>query len=132
MLTSEMVALELLEKVASHTNALKRTQEWCKQARTFEKALGRDVVHSKWNIQCYIQITKKELPFVRKIVGRLTMTGKTIGCSTPGKETVNVNMKPLSKEWGELEFQYSTKFRAGKCKIVEQPTSSYKTLVCSA
>jgi len=130
MLTSEMIATELLTKVAQHTKWVSETQTWCKQAIELEKGLGRDVVTSRWQIQCDIQITKAELPIVRKIVGRLTMVDKSLASSTPGNEKIGVTMKPLAKEWDSLRFTYTVKYRAGKCKIVDQPTSSYKTLVC--
>lgn len=130
MLTETMVATALLEQVARNTKQLTNTQAWCKKVIDLEDKLGRDCVVSKWDINCRIKLDKKELSAVRKIVGRLKMTGKHLGSSVPGKETVQVNLIPMSKDWEPLEFSYDVKYRAGKCQIVEELGMSYKTLVC--
>jgi len=131
MLTKEMVAVELLNKVESAEKALRRTREWCEKCAKLEEALGKSLVNSRWQIGFSLDVTKQDLPAIRKVVGRLTMTGKRLGCEKPGKETVIVALKPMSKEWEALSFEYPVRYRPGKCKIVEQSGYSYKTLVCS-
>jgi hypothetical protein len=131
MLTKEMVAVELMKKVENAEKALKSTRTWCEKCAELEEALGKSLVTNRWQIGYSLDVTKQDLPAIRKVVGRLTMTGKRLGCDTPGKETVIVGLKPMSKEWEALSFEYPVRYRPGKCKIVEQSGYSYKTLVCS-
>ena len=110
---------------------MKNTRTWCEKCAELEEALGKSLVKNRWQIGYSLDVTKQDLPAIRKVVGRLTMTGKRLGCETPGKETVIVGLKPMSKEWEALSFEYPVRYRPGKCKIVEQSGYSYKTLVCS-
>lgn len=131
MLTKEMVALELVSKVEAAEKALKNTREWCEKCAELEKALDKSLLKHKWQIGWSIDVTKQDLPAIRKVVGRLTMTGKRLGCEQPGKETVIVGLQPMSKEWSCLKFEYPVRYRSGKCQIISQPGYSYKTLVCT-
>jgi hypothetical protein len=126
-----MVAVELMRKVEQAEKSLKSTREWCEKCAELEAALGKSLIESRWHIGYSLDVTKQDLPAIRKVVGRLTMTGKRLGCERVGEETVIVSLKPLAKEWSCLTFEYPVKYRPGKCQIVEQPVSSYKTLVCS-
>jgi len=132
MLTKEMVALELVKKVERAEKELKKTRTWCEKCADLEAAVGKSLVRDRWQIGFSLDVKKEDLPAIRKVVGRLKMTGKRLGSTTPGQETVIVGLRPMSKDWDCLEFEYPVKYRAGKCKIVEQPGYSYKTLVCSA
>jgi hypothetical protein len=132
MLTKEMVALELVSKVESAEKSLKETRTWCEKCAELEAELGKSLVNNRWQIGYSLDVTKQDLPAIRKVVGRLTMTGKRLGCDTPGKETVIVRLEPMSKDWKMLAFEYPVRYRAGKCQIVEQSGYSYKTLVCSS
>jgi len=131
MLTKEMVALELVSKVENAEKALKKTRTWCEKCAELEAELGKSLVNNRWEIGYSLDVAKEDLPAIRKVVGRLTMTGKRLGCDKPGKETVIVGLKPMSQEWEALRFEYPVRYRPGKCRIVEQPSGSYKTLVCS-
>jgi hypothetical protein len=78
-----------------------------------------------------LEITREQLPMIRRVVGRLEINGKCIPSDFDQTNEVKVTVRPKAEKFKRLEFAYRTKFRkGGKCKVVKQ-VSTYQTLVCS-
>lgn len=128
MLTKELVASELIRVVESAEEGLKSKRTWCEQCMKLEAQTGKDFLKSRWNICGTIEVDKKYLTELRKTVGRLKMTSKSV-VTHNGEDRIRVMLRPMSKDWDHLRFAYETKYRPGKCRIINQ-SYSYKTLVC--
>jgi len=129
MLTKEMASESIMGLADTMAESLTKRKKWCDKCIKLESLVGKSLVNSRWAIGSSIDIEKKDLPVIRKVVGRFNMVYKT-HVERQGKDMVRVVIKPQSKDWKPLQFAYEVQYRPGKCKVVEQ-THSYKTLVCS-
>lgn len=134
----EMTIRDLKEKVqagmaADFAQRMAEMKEYAEQVELFEEVTGLEFVRSQWDLRYgnTLEVTRDQLPAIRKAVGRLEISGKCIANDFDRTNEVRVTVKPKSDKFKRLEFAYRTKFRnGGKCKVVEQ-VSTYKSLVCS-
>lgn len=91
---------------------------------------------SVWDVRYgkTFHVSVAHLPIIRKIVGRMSMEGKTLAGDFDDSNEIVVTLKPVSLELNTLSFSYRTQFRGGGKCHVEHVTnnSSYKTLVCKS
>lgn len=138
-MTRTLSLRDLKEKVQANMAAdfaqrLAEIEEYAEQVEAFEEVTGLEFVRSQWDLRygSALEITRDQLPLIRKAVGRLEISGKSVAGDFDRTNEVRVTVKPKAEKFKRLEFAYRTKFRnGGKCKVVEQQGSSYKTLVCS-
>lgn len=120
----------ILEYHAAHIlRQMNHFSETLKQVEEFEKRSGFDLVQNRWEWSGPFAIKVGDLSQIRKIVGRLEVTGKDVPCDFEDTNEIRVCVKPKSDKWSKLSFSYRTKLR-GKCCHVETVRSEYKTLVC--
>jgi hypothetical protein len=135
----EMTIRDLKEKVQARMAAdlaerMADLQKYAEQVELFEEVTGLEMVSSQLDLRYgnALRITRDQLPAIRKAVGRLEVSGKSIAGDFDRTNEVQVSVRPKAEKFNKLEFTYRSKFRnGGKCKVVEQQGSSYKTLVCS-
>lgn len=138
-MTRTLSLRDLKEKVqagmaADFASRMAEIKEYAEQVEAFEEAAGIEFVKSQWDLRygSALEITRDQLPLIRKVVGRLEVGGKSVTNDFDRTNEIRVTVKPKAEKFKRLEFAYRTKFRnGGKCKVVEQQGSSYKTLVCS-
>ena len=103
--------------------------------RSLEDA-GIDCHVDDYNCATYlptiVRVTKEQLPIVRKLFGRLTVTSKSLACDYERTNELCVYVRPTNEKYNAMSFSYRTKHTGTKCKVVEQTSAaySYKTLVC--
>jgi len=137
-MTRALSLRDLKEKVqagmaADFAQRMAEVKEYAEQVEAFEDATGIEFVRSQWDLRygSALEITRDQLPMIRKTVGRLEISGKSVAGDFDQTNEVRVTVKPKADKFKRLEFAYRTKFRnGGKCKVVEQQGTSYKTLVC--
>ena len=109
-----------------------KIERYADQIEKFEAAMDRVFVNTGWDLRYRsgLTIQAEELSTVRKVVGRMKMTGKSLAYDYERSGDVIISLKPCSQEFDALSFNYRRKFRnGGRCKVVEQ-SSTYQTLVC--
>lgn len=90
----------------------------------------------KWDCATYlptqVKIDKSQLPIVRKLFGRLTVSGKHLPMDYERSNELCVTVQPVKDEHKVMSFIYRTKHAGDKCRVVEQTSNAYtyKTLVC--
>jgi hypothetical protein len=110
---------------------MERAQRYASQVQLVQDATGLKLVSpSKIEYASRIQIDRKDLHAIRKVVGRMEMDGKYLPYDFDSTNEVCVEMKPKSEKFNTLTFLYRTPYKAGKCKVVES-VSTHKSLVCS-
>lgn len=92
---------------------------------------------SKWDLRYggSVEIRRDQLPMMRKVLGRLTVYGKTTAYDFNESNELVVIVKPVNKDFDQIQLSYRTPYRAGgKCHVetVVSPATSHVTLVCRA
>ena len=82
----------------------------------------------RWNGN--LRVERKDLPALRKIVGRLKVTEKNVPWNFNDTNELVVHVKPQNEAFSELSFHYRAPLKGTKCKV-ETQVSTYQTLVCS-
>lgn len=80
-----------------------------------------------------VDVNRKDLSKVRKVVGRLTMVGKDTAWDFDKTNELAVRLAPVDTTNFPVTFEYRTKYRkGGKCKLVQRvsPASISTSLVC--
>jgi hypothetical protein len=138
-MTRTLSLRDLKEKVqasiaADFASRMAEIKEYTEQVEAFEEVTGLEMVSSQWDLRYgnAMRITREQLPMIRKAVGRLEISGKSVAGDFDTTGEIQVLVRPKTEKFKRLEFIYRSKFRnGGKCKVVEQQGGSYKTLVCS-
>jgi len=115
---------------AERMDSLKKYSE---QVELLQDATGIDFKVSVWSLRyaSAFDVTRAQLPVLRKAVGRFEVYGKNVADDFETSNELTVMVRPKAEKFNKLRFVYRTKFRSGgKCKVIEQKQSSYKTLVC--
>ena len=112
---------------------LQNLKEFYNQVECAESLTGIEFVKNEWALRyrSSFDVTRNQLPALRKALGRLEMSGKDLANDFDKSNEVCVTVKPKAEKFNRLRFVYRTKFRNdGKCKVVEQESTKYKSLVC--
>lgn len=77
-----------------------------------------------------LPISRADLGKLRKAVGRLKVSDKTIPWDYERSHELTIRVKPESEDFNTLSFYYRAPHKEGRCKV-ETQVSTYQTLVCS-
>ena len=77
-----------------------------------------------------LSMSREDLPALRKAVGRLKVTGKSVAYDYDRTNELVISVKPENEEFSELSFCYRAQLKGTRCKV-ETQVSTYRTLVCS-
>lgn len=113
--------------------SMERLQKYAEQVELMQEETGIDFKVNQWTLRygSSFDISRAQLPVLRKALGRLEVYGKNVADDFDTTGELVVTVKPKAEKFNQLRFVYRTKFRpGGKCKVVEQTQSSYKSLVC--
>lgn len=76
-----------------------------------------------------LRVDRKNLPKLRKAVGRLKVTTKSVPYNFDTTNELIIHVKPQDEAFSELSFYYRAPLKGERCKV-ETQVSTYKTLVC--
>lgn len=96
-----------------------------------QRVSGLTLVRGAWDITCggELRIDKKDLPKIRKAVGRLTVAFKRVPSDYDTTKEIIVVLEPMKQEYKDIgfTFAYRQKYYGGKkCRVVKR-VQSYTT-----
>lgn len=129
--TAELITSAIMAVQKAHTDAMDVLNKRIKMLMMLREA-GLDLMRNEWAINCWCHDIKREdLMTVRKVFGRLKVTGTDVPYDYKQTGQILVAVKPMKEEFSHITFRYRKPYKGdGKCKIVEQ-VSTYQTLVCT-
>lgn len=127
----EMLSKRLIDVIDATQKRIDELRKTARQIEILEERTEQKFCKSVYDISYpTFEIERKDLPLVRKAVGRLTIDSKTVPCDFDTSNKIEVTVRPHDERMSNLRFRYRTEIKSGsKCQVVEQKTS-YKTLVC--
>lgn len=129
MLTNEIKLQKIQSQLKTNAEALQSLNDTMEALELLAQE-GVDLVDHEWCVSPYQGIERKQLPLVRRALGKLRLAGKSPAHDFDTSNRISVRMQPVSKRFSHMCFTYHTKFRkGGKCKVVTQEYKS-QSLVC--
>ena len=113
---------KVITKINRVTNAIQKIEE-----------TGLELAHTSGDLEYPIfHVKRTDLPTIRKVVGRVKITNRSVPWNHNTTHEIVVYLKPIKEEFNDLEFHYRTPYRGGgKCHIETViSNSTYQTLVC--
>ena len=109
---------------------------YIEQVREVESLTGLNFGLTEWSafFRSHITIDKKDVPAIRKAIGRFDRKNisKYVPYDFDETNEILVSFSALSPKFNQLRFSYRSQFRSGgKCRV-ENIVSTDKQLVCEA
>lgn len=129
---NETMLIEAVQlQVESNQKTMDRILKNAKAIRKIEQEAGISLIDSKYALYYgeSIHIDRKDLPKIRKVVGRLRVDSKDVAGDYEVSKQIAVFVVPKNEEFSSLRFTYRTPHRGTRCRV---ETSVYKqiSLVC--
>ena len=133
MLTNELLLKTLENEQERQAKLNEEIRKRAKAIQVVEQKTGIELVKRWFNRYTDIfDVDKKDLPKLRKVVGRMEVVGKSPAYDYDVSKNLDITVKPMKDEFSSLRFRYKKQYLGhGKCKVVTTTyTTSNTQLVC--
>ena len=131
MLIAEMVQKEVESRIKSFQDSITKVNKVAAAMKKVEEGTGLDLVtyHGSLNWPSF-HVERKDLPAIRRVVGRVKITGRDVPYDYETTHEIIVRIEPVKEEFSDLMFSYRTPHRGGKCHV-ETTVHKSQVLVCT-